>query len=199
MMPCIRLLVTVGASGLFSATAQVETVEAAPSGILTVCEVLSAPLKYDGHIVTIRGRLDGTNEDNWLIGDDCPGVFVTGDHVWPSVVSLAMPTIDAHLRVHPVNFQFDWEAQRRFDAKHKTIRKSVPANCLAVTYSGMFETRTDWSTAKLVYPNGAWRYAGFGHLGDAPGHLLLKSEDDIAVVPGCGGDKGHSPKGTVKK
>jgi len=66
------------------------------------------------------------------------------------------------------------------------------------TYTGMFETRGDWASAQMRYADGTSRYAGFGHLGEAPGQLLLKSEDDVIVTPGCAGG-GDATKGAVEK
>jgi len=177
---------------------QVKPQEAAPSRVLTVCEVLSAPLKYNGRMVTIRARIEGTSEGTWLIGDDCPGVFVTEEHVWSSSIFLGMPTMPAQLRLHQVDFQYDWDSGSRTNAKAEDLRKSVPDRCLMVSFTGMFETRTDWSHAKAVYPNGTWKYLGFGHQGGSPGQLLIKSEDDVEAVPGCT-DKSHPPESAPKK
>jgi hypothetical protein len=198
MTHCIRLLIAAGTTGVLLTAGQVKPQDAAPSRVLTVCEVLSAPLKYDGRIVTMRGRVSGTNEGVWLMGDDCPGVFVTEGFVWKSSIALSMPTIPAPLRLHQVDFEYDWDSGSRTNAKAAALRKSVPDRCLMVIYTGMFETRVDWSAAKLVYRDGSWKYAGFGHQGGSPGQLLLKSEDDVEAVPGCT-DKNHPPVGAPKK
>ncbi|MGD0047684.1 MAG: hypothetical protein ABSE42_11765 [Bryobacteraceae bacterium] len=198
MTHCIRLLIAAGTAGVLLTAGQVKPQDAAPPRVLTVCEVLSAALKYDGRVVKIRGRVEGTSEGAWLIGDDCPGVFVAEGHVWGSNISLEMPTMPAPLRLHQVDFKYDWDSESRTEAKYSALEKSVPHDCLAFTYTGMFETRTDWSHAKAVYPNGTWKYIGFGHLGGSPGQLLLKSEDDVEAVPGCT-DKSSPPEGMGKK
>jgi len=69
---------------------------------------------------------------------------------------------------------------------------------MTFTYTGLFETRPDWSSAKLHYANGSWRYVGFGHLGEAPGQRLLRSEDDVTVTPGCN-SQGDAPTGGLRK
>jgi hypothetical protein len=178
--------------------AQVEHRDEAPSRALTVCGVLSAPLKYDGRIVQIRGRLEGTSEGAWLAGDTCPGVFVTEGQVWPSHLFLGAPDMPAPLRLHHVDFSYDFDSERRTMAKASALLKSVPARCLVFTYTGMFETRADWSRAKAVRPDGTWKYLGFGHLNGSPGQLLVKSEDDVEAVPSCVG-RGPSPEGAGKK
>lgn len=40
--------------------------------MVTVCEILSNPLNYDGMFVTVRDRTAGTAEGLWLIGQECP-------------------------------------------------------------------------------------------------------------------------------
>jgi len=192
MIRGIWLLAALAGAGFL--LAQTEDHSPAASHVVTVCEALSAPLKYNGHVVTIRGRVDSTDEGTWLVGDGCPGIFVTAGYAWPSVISVAMPTIPAPLRIHQVNFKFDWESRRKVEAKSEELQKSAPPRCLEFTYSGLFETRVDWSDAKLRYTNGTWKYAGFGHLGDAPAQLLLKSEDDVAVVPDCKATKSNAAK-----
>jgi hypothetical protein len=46
---------------------------------------------------------------------------------------------------------------------------------IAWTYTGLFETRKEWSKTMN----------GFGHLNEAPGELIIKSEEDVAPVPNC--------------
>jgi hypothetical protein len=151
---------------------------------LSVCEVLSRPLAFDGRMVTIRGTEEGTDEGAWLVGRDCPGRLVTEGHVWPSVIALTMPDVPVALRVHSVDFEFDFGSEDRAERRLQLLAPA-PKECLAFTYTGLFETRRDWSRAKLVYPNGTWKFAGFGHLGEAPAQILLKSADDVSLLPGC--------------
>jgi hypothetical protein len=97
-----------------------------------------------------------------------------------------MPTLPLPMRLHSVDFTYDWDARHRLDIKYKRLRKRVPQACLVFTYTGLFETRTDWSASKMRYANGTFKYAGFGHLGGAPAQLLLRSEDDVEAIPNCG-------------
>jgi hypothetical protein len=193
MIPNNRLLLLVTLAGAVLSLGQTQPQRTA-TPVLNVCDVLSTPLKYNGHVIVIRGRVDGTDEGAWLLGDHCSGISTTGDYTWRSIIYLAMPTIAAPLRVHQVNFSFDWESRRRAQLKYQKLRKSVPVACVEFTYSGLFETREDWPRHKLVYPNGVWKYAGFGHLGEAPGQLLLKSEDDVTVLPDCTANNGEGKR-----
>jgi len=55
---------------------------------LTVCDVLSKPLSYDGKLVRIRGEIVGTDEGTWFKGEECPRVMVTDGQVWDSITSV---------------------------------------------------------------------------------------------------------------
>jgi hypothetical protein len=98
-----------------------------------------------------------------------------------------MPTIPSNLRLHSVDFTYDWQSSKRVDAKYHRLLRSGPRDCMVFTYTGLFETRRDWSTAKVTYPNGTSKVMGFGHLNDAPAQLLIKSSDDVSLVPNCPG------------
>lgn len=173
-----------------STVAQIKQQPDGPPPSLTVCELLSQPLRYDGQLVQIRGRLDGTDEGAWFVGDDCPGVFVTNEnHVWPSAVSLATSSSTSlgKTRLHSVDFEFNLESSRGLDPKYQRLRSRVPEKCISWTYTGLFETRRDWAEAKVVYPNGTTKVIGFGHLGTSPAQIIVKSADDVAAIPKCRG------------
>lgn len=106
-------------------------------------------------------------------------------HVWNSSISLSKAPGEPDLRLHTVDFTFDQEAARRVAARYKKLRRHVPDACLAYTFTGLFETRADWSNAKMVYRDGTVKYRGFGHLGGSPAQLFIKSEDDVEQIPGC--------------
>jgi hypothetical protein len=96
------------------------------------------------------------------------------------------PPLPALLRLHEVDFSFDQRSERRVHAKYRRLlRQHAPESCMVFTFTGMFETRRDWYTTRLVYPDGSWKYAGFGHLGGAPGRLVMRSEDNVELEPGC--------------
>jgi hypothetical protein len=180
------VLIVLIESGLAIALGQVPKAakEGAPP-TLTVCDILSTPLRYDGQLVRIRGSIDATDEGSWFVGESCSGIVVTEGHVWPSQIALVMPDIRSELRLHSVDFQFDRESERRIDRKYAQLRRAVSDECLSWAYSGLFETRRDWSEAMVIYFNGTRRLIGFGHLGESPGQLLLKSKDDVAAIPKC--------------
>jgi hypothetical protein len=144
---------------------------------LTVCDILSDALSYDGELVRIRGEIVGTDEGTWYKGEDCPGVLVTEGYVWPSLIAIEAP--GNPLQIHSVNFEYDFSGMKRLTPGYKKLRRRMPDRCIAWTYTGVFETRKEWS--KMM--NGNPR--GFGHLNGAPGELIVKSADDVAPAPNC--------------
>ncbi len=188
----------IAASACFLARLSAAGQEAPGSPPLSVCEVLSDPLKYDGRIITIRDTGGATDEGAWLSSSACPGVFTTGGYRWPSMIALEVPTLAPPLRLHPVDFEYDWAAGKKFERKYRRLHRRLPDDCLRFTITGLLETRTDWSPFKRVYPNGIWEYTGFGHLGAAPAQLIMKSQDDVDTIPGCSakpGQQSAAPKG----
>lgn len=150
--------------------------------ILTVCEILASPLQYDGQLIRIRDVIRGTDEGAWFAGEQCPGVFVTEGYVWPALISLELP--GNPLQLHSVDFQFSFESQQKLAPKYAQLQRRVTEDCIAWTYTGVFETRKDWTgpEAKTIDPG---RLRGFGHLSAAPGQLILKSADDVTAIPNC--------------
>lgn len=165
----------------FAATAQ----DVRPP-MLTVCEALSHPDLYDGRMVHVTGRVVGGNEGAWMEGDGCPRAYQTEGYAWPSVISLQRPS--AHpdaTHLHATDFVFDLESERTLASKYRKLRRRVAAECVSFTYTGLFETRLDWSDYRRVFASGRVEFIGFGHLSSAPAQLILRSKDDAAQIPNC--------------
>jgi len=162
--------------------AQTKKKETSTLRILTVCEILSNPLEYDGQLIRIRDATRGTSEGGWFVGDDCPDVLVTEGHVWPSLISLEVP--GNPFQLHAVDFSYDFASQDRLMPKYKQLKRRVSQDCIEWTYTGVFETRRNWDgpEAKTIDPS---RLRGFGHANAAPGQLILKSADDVTAIPNC--------------
>ena len=151
---------------------------------LTVCQALAHASEYDGKMVRIRDRVLATDEGTSFFGQECPGIFTSSGKVWPSVVAWTMPTESGFI-FHSVNFRFDWESGKRVDKEWERLRKQFPDRCIAVTYTGMFES---WSPdkARKTYTNGTTvEIPGFGHLNGAPAQLILQSANDVSAIPNC--------------
>jgi hypothetical protein len=197
MILLILMIILLGAS----ATVHIENVNdqtEAAIPTLTVCGALSKAARYDGEIVQIRGRVYGTDEGTWFLGEECPGIYVTEGKVWPSTIAWTMPS-DLTFIIHPVHISFDRTSGPRIQKKWEQLRKHLPDRCIAVTYTGMFES---WSKEKAIKtdPKGhVYEFAGFGHLNGAPAQLVLESADDVEPIPNCKVSKSGKDSDAIKK
>jgi hypothetical protein len=148
-----------------------------------VCDLLSNPAKYDGKLVKVSGRWDGTDEGSWLEGNACKVAFVAESQTWPSAISLESP--ESTSRVHAVDFREDHKSMTQLERSYLELRKTVAPACIATTILGVFETRQDWLDPNQRNAQRPHRNLGFGHLNSCPGQLLVKSGESVSVVPGC--------------
>ncbi len=148
--------------------------------VLSVCEVLAQATRYNGRMVMVTGIDSGTDEGSWLRGEECPE-YQAGGRTWKAIVWVASPQ-SADRRV---DFAFDVDSLARSIAQFRRLRRNTLVRCIAVTYTGIFETRTDWDAFTINYPDGRVTHVGFGHLGAAPAQLIMKSVDSVARIPGC--------------
>jgi len=144
---------------------------------VSVCELLAAPLEYDGKLIRIRDLTKGTDEGLWLSTNLCPGVFVTDGFEWPTLIYVIYPLDE--LLTRAVDFGFDWTSSERANRRYKELRRTYPDDCILWTYTGLFETRREWQMMVIGKPR------GFGHLSAAPGQLIAKSVDDVSPMPNC--------------
>lgn len=169
------------------ALGQTKTVVESQIPVLTVCEILSQRMHYDGKLVSIRARIHSTDEGVWLDGKNCPGLITTDEYVWPSMISIQ--TADPETN-RSIDFTSSYEGFRKLRPKLLRLGRQAPESCIIWTYTGVFETRATY--VKVNYPNGSSSYIGFGHLGSAPAQLLWKTVDDVNVDPNC--DPGAAKK-----
>jgi hypothetical protein len=150
---------------------------------VTVCEALLHAPHYDGKIVRIKGQVVATDEGAGFVGD-CPGVFVTDGKMWPSAIAWTNPS-ESFFVLHPVTFTFDMASRQRLQKKWEQLRKRLPDRCIAVTYTGMFESWSKDKASKTDPKGHVYQIPGFGHLNAAPAQLVLKSADDVTAIPTC--------------
>jgi hypothetical protein len=153
--------------------------------LVSVCQVLAAPQAFNGKVVRLRGAVMETDEGSFLSGERlCPNVYKADGHRWLSLVARVDPGNPQ--RLHDPHFAYDARSEAGPSARYVLLRKTHPDRCILWTEAGLFETRTDWSTSRITYPDGSSKYAGFGNDGIAPAQLLLKSVVDVEVDPKCG-------------
>jgi hypothetical protein len=147
------------------------------SRLLTVCELLTSPDKYNGKMVTVRAIVKGTDEGAWLSDLKCPATFRTGSLSWPWAIALASRT----QAMKPPDFSFDEQADQQIRQKLLQMNQNNRPIRIWLTYIGRFETHTDLAHAVVRDSNGVVQPAGFGHLNWAPAQLVVKTEKDLDV------------------
>jgi len=157
-----------------------QTTLSGPVRPLTVCEVLSQSAAYNGKMVTLKGVDASTDEGLWVRGISCLPITI-GGREWPPVVSLVTPD----MALEETDFEFDEASWTRVGAEYKRRLSALPRNCVEFTYTGLFQTRSNWENFKLVYPDGRILYLGYGHLNFAPAQLIVKSADRVDSLPDC--------------
>ena len=138
---------------------------------ITVCEVLKDPVRYNGKMVAVRGRVVSTGEGTWLIGEGCTDTIETAGYKWSASIWLESRKGEA---LHEVDFSRDEVAFTKFAALLKS-KGDDGSKKLVATYLGLFETYEDLAQRIVKYPSGELKGVGFGHLDSAPGQLIVRS------------------------
>jgi hypothetical protein len=141
--------------------------------VVTVCDLLKAPEKYNGRVIGIRGTYVTTEHGTYLKGEKCGMPEVQG-FIWPSVVSIVGRedlfrargrSVDSLVRV--IN-----EISAAIK-EHGKIESRVGQREITITVIGLFETHDDLSSR----PGD-----GFGHLNGAPGQVYVERAKDITIA-----------------
>jgi hypothetical protein len=146
----------------------------------SICTILGDMQRFNKKVIAVRGVVTGSSEGSWLTDDSCSLRLVTEGYVWRNSISIespgAIPIRDE------IDFQLDQAALDRIAKQVKKMRYNRAADRLWLTYVGLFETSEKLQVA--TYPDGRRVPMGFGHLGGAPGQLLIKIEMDPFIERG---------------
>lgn len=145
-------------------------VAGSPPPVLTVCEVMADLDRYDGKVVVVVGRLDGTDEGAWL-AQNC-GLKVTraGREFEPSLSLVYF--VGAFEPPPPLPTGFKWDriliGRKLAEVKKTTeIHRKYKERWFACF--GRLETHLPY----LANINGkTFALDGFGHLGGSPAQLV---------------------------
>ena len=141
--------------------------------VYSVCELLVNPQQFNGKTVKVRGIVEGGMHGAWLKSDDCPEPFYVGENSLPREISLsyqseygsAPPPNTAHME--------------RVERQIREMLRKTKSGILMLTYTGIFETRTDW---KVIILAGEPRLWGLGHLNTFPAQLVVTDKADPVVA-----------------
>lgn len=160
---------------------------AQPPPMVTVCQALANPQKYNGRVIALRGIYESDVDAGGLAGVGCDPTLVTAGYTWPSLIWLTGPTSRGAL--HKADFPPPDRAE--YDRLAALLRKAgfdrhlySPTQMATVTFIGLFETYDDLSQHVRSTSDGL-RGFGFGVEAAAPAQLLVKSIslDDVVIEP----------------
>jgi hypothetical protein len=139
------------------------------AGPLSVCDVVTHdPTPLNGKLLSVRGRLAGTGEGFWLIGE-CKEHLVTKGLTWGSDIAVAMDGAESATR--------SWDNML---GRIKDLHADLNRDKILVTISGRLETRGSLNDEVVQMPYGL-RKAGFGHMGDSIAQVDVISVEDVVV------------------
>jgi hypothetical protein len=150
--------------------------EVSSASAVTVCDVLARPQAFNGTLVRIRGVWNATDESSLLVANDCGRITISKNRRWPFALSLEAPQPNREY-LHAIKFEFDWQSLNNLQPKYLELKKRAPVRCIQWVFTGLFETVLD--------EKGDLGDVGFGHLGAAPGRLLIRTAAAVFIEPGC--------------
>jgi hypothetical protein len=162
--------------------------------LLTVCDVLASPARYQRSSIMVVGRIRSTDEGTWLGEDKCDSPLITDGYQWPSMLWLSCCSVPAPRSGKSAVTDFMlWSklAQVRKRTKLGTRQVfqggGIVRDRRAVqTWTGMRDVAEQWAvvygrfeTQERLRPSKASGAAtdwgnGFGHLSAAPGQLIYQ-------------------------
>jgi len=142
-----------------------------PPQTLSVCEVLAEdPARFNGATLSIKGRLQATQEGTWLTGD-CKTHPVTKGLSWGNILWVYVDDSDEDV-------ERSW---RTISDKLTRLHADIQRDKILVTIVGRLETRRSMDDAVYQMPYGPTK-VGFGHMGAAPAEINVLSVRDVTVV-----------------
>lgn len=140
-----------------------------------VCNLLSDPAIWNGKLVEVRGQIIASN-DYWIRGTECPDRIRAKGTVFIAGFVFADPQ-NKKLTAHNVDFHWDLSTLGQLDSALTTAEKTK--RHVWATIVGMFETRLPLTD--LIDEKAPYKFRGFGHMGSAPGQILIKYLKDISI------------------
>jgi hypothetical protein len=140
----------------------------------TVCELLANPQQFNGKFLKVRGVVEGGMEGAWLKSADCPERFYVGENSLPKAISLSYQSEFGN--APPRNTAHIQRVEQQIREKQRKTKPSV----LMLTYTGVFETRTDWKV--VTSGRGEKHLWGLGHLNAFPAQLVVTDIADPEII-----------------
>jgi Gram-negative bacterial TonB protein C-terminal len=162
-----------------------------PGGVkpVTVCEVLSNPVAYDGKDIALLGRFDHSPDGNWLSEETCPSALIVDGYTWPNQVwigggeSAPDPRFGL-LVLDPIALSEKLESVRR--TTHLRLEETGTSSgprMVSQSWEVMFgriEARERLRPPEGAFPRRDWGN-GFGLMNTAPVQIIGKPENTFLI------------------
>ena len=139
--------------------------------ILSVCEALRDPERFEGKTVIIVGRFASTSEGSWL-SEECSQKFEVAGREFDPMISTAYVVSDfAAAPKLPKGFKWDKNLLReKLEQVRRTTKLSKASGDEWLAMFGRLETKLPH---QVNLGNGRTAYSpGFGHLSASPAELI---------------------------
>lgn len=140
-----------------------------------ICSLLSDPGNWNGKLIEVRGQVIASN-NFWIMGTECPDRIRAKGTVFIAGFVFADPQ-NKKLSAHSVHYRWDLSTIGQLNSALATAPKTK--GHVRATIVGMFETRLP--LADLIDEKAPYKFRGFGHMGEAPGQILIKYLKDISI------------------
>lgn len=144
-----------------------------PDKVMTVCEILREPSRYNGKKVAIRGEYLIWGHGVYLRGEECSSVELPKGREWAAVVDILLWQDEIQRR--GFNPEQIYKAIGEIDLvmeRSEPTRKSEEVRRVTLTLVGTFDTRDRFDG----------QTGGFGDGGGAPAQMIVDSVRDIVVT-----------------
>jgi hypothetical protein len=155
------------------------TIRAAEPQLTSVCDILKDPVQWDGRMIEVRAPVMGV-QDYMVMAPECAVTVEVKGTKFPMGFSLVSPNIKSVI-IHQVDFPYDqaaWIELGRWDREAGRRKEQVWA-----TVVGLFETKVPLDELVKLVNEKKPRLVdrGFGHMGGAPGQIVVKTLRDFRI------------------
>ncbi len=142
---------------------------------VSVCDLLANPVRWEGKIIEVRAPIEAV-QDYWVTGEACSArIVVKGTTFFAGFV--LRDNTSKSLTRKQVDFRWDSASVEQLNAA--LLEAETTKSHVRATVVGMFETVVPLD--RLIDEHAPFKFRGFGHMGGAPGQILVKTVKDIRI------------------
>jgi hypothetical protein len=142
---------------------------------VSICDLLADPVAWNGKMIEVRAQVIDSN-NFWIMGTECPTRIHAKGTVFIAGFVFGDPQ-SKNTNAHKVDFRWDLSNLDRLNAALARVKETKEQ--VLATLLGMFETRVP--IENLIDEKAPYKFRGFGHMGSAPGQILIKSLKEVSI------------------